>query len=194
MIFRRTEPIGDKRAFIQGWLSNPRRTGAVFPSGAALSRLITSGIHPGDGAILELGPGTGAFTRALLNKGVAEGNLTLIEASPEFAVLLADRHPHARVHCTDATRLASLASRLPAHGAAVSGLPLLAMPPSSIMRILRGTFAVLDEEASMFQFTYGWRCPVPYRILKTLELKAERVGTVFRNFPPASVYRIWRAS
>ncbi len=77
-------------------------------------------------------------------------------------------------------------------GAAISGLPLLSMPASKVMRILEGTFRFLDDGGSLYQFTYGWRCPVHAKILDRLGLDAVRIGATMLNFPPAGVYRISR--
>src|SRR5512145_2917138 len=110
--------------FARAWIRAPLQIGAVLPSGGALSRLITSEIGPDTGPVIELGPGTGVFTSALLARGVQPSDLTLIEADPDFVRLLQLRFPGIRVLCADASRLAEaqLASR-PA-GAVVSGLPL----------------------------------------------------------------------
>lgn len=179
--------------FARAWIRAPLRIGAVFPSGAALSRLITCEIGPDTGPIVELGPGTGVFTSALLARGVHPSDLTLIEADPDFVRLLQFRFPGVRVLCADASKLNELdASRLA--GAIVSGLPLLAMAPDAVIGIMTGSFALLRPGGSFYQFTYGPRCPVPRPVLDRLGLDAARVGWTFRNFPPASVYRICRRS
>jgi phospholipid N-methyltransferase len=79
--------------------------------------------------VVELGPGTGVFTRALLGRGVESRDLLLIERSPAFTLLLRRRFPSADVVCDRAEALERHASaRLTnAPGAIVSGLPLLAM-------------------------------------------------------------------
>ncbi|WP_413207420.1 class I SAM-dependent methyltransferase [Rhodospirillum sp. A1_3_36] len=148
---------------------------------------------PSDGPVLELGPGTGVFTRALLGRGVAEADLTLVETGPDFARLLQRRFPQARVFCMDAARLGrGQLFAEPVVGAAVSGLPLLSMSTRKTMGILSGTFSYLQPGGALYQFTYGWQCPVSRRILDRLGLKAERVGRTFNNLPPAAVYRITR--
>jgi phospholipid N-methyltransferase len=66
------------------------------------------------------------------------------------------------------------------------------MPPSAILRILRGGFSHLRDDGAFYQFTYGARCPVPSVLLKRLGLQASCLGRVTVNLPPASVYRIKR--
>ncbi|SFB43709.1 Phospholipid N-methyltransferase [Rhizobium sp. NFR07] len=179
--------------FLRSWASNPLRVGAVAASGETLARLITREIGSDAGKVIELGPGTGVFTRALLANGVAEQDLTLIEYGEEFMPALTRRFPKARVMRMDASRLrkANVFEGQVA-GAAVSGLPLLSMSPRKQTAILAGVFAYLRPGASLYQFTYGPRCPVPRRILDRLGLKAVRVGGTVRNIPPAAVYRISR--
>jgi phospholipid N-methyltransferase len=64
--------------FLRAWTCHPLRVAAIAPSGTALAELITREIAPTCGAVLELGPGTGVFTRALLARGVREEDLTLV--------------------------------------------------------------------------------------------------------------------
>lgn len=188
--FQPTDTLG----FFLAWLRNPLRVAAVAPSGRALAGLITSEITAETGPVIELGPGTGAFTRALIGRGVREQDLALIEFGPEFVAGLRLRYPHARLLQMDAARLASvdLFDGRPA-GAVVSGLPLLSMPPRKIYAILAAAFSQLTPGAAFYQFTYGPRCPVPRAILERLGLRAERIGGTFANLPPAAVYRIHRA-
>ncbi len=183
----------DALAFLRAGLRDPRRVGAVAPSGRALARLITSEIADHTGPVIELGAGTGVFTRALLERGVPERQLVLVEAHPDFARLLQQRFPAARVLAMEAGQLARVDPfEGRTAGSVVSGLPLLSMPRREIMRILRGSFRRLRSGGAFYQFTYGPMCPVPGAILKRLGLRAERIGWVATNLPPASVYRIER--
>ena len=178
--------------FFRAWISDPMRVAAVAPSSDTLARLITSEIRPGDGPIIELGPGTGVFTKALLQRGVAESDLLLIEYGSDFMRLLQHRFPSARVLWMDAAQLAQYDRFIAPAGAVVSGLPLLSLTPRKVMAILTGAFRHMREGGSFYQFTYGVGCPVPRTILDRLGLKASLVGRTALNMPPASVYRIRR--
>ncbi len=158
-----------------------------------LAQLMTSEISPETGLVIELGPGTGVFTQALLARGVLEHDLTLVECAAAFAGMLDRRFPLARVVVSDAARLnrAALFSGAPV-GAVVSGLPLVSMPPSKILAILSGAFSYLRPGGALYQFTYMPRCPVPRAILDRLGLKAVRIGSAMFNIPPAAAYRITR--
>jgi phosphatidylethanolamine/phosphatidyl-N-methylethanolamine N-methyltransferase len=182
--------MADRLLFISLWLRQPFRIAAVSPSGRALAALMTAAIKPDDGPVIELGAGTGVFTRALLARGVREQDLMLVEDNPEMADMLKQRFPAARVVVADAARLSD---HYPfgdvRAGVVVSGLPLLSMPQHKVIAILRGAFALLRDVGSFYQFTYGFGCPVQSRDLAHAGLSAERVGWVAANLPPAAVYR-----
>jgi phosphatidylethanolamine/phosphatidyl-N-methylethanolamine N-methyltransferase len=179
--------------FFRALASSPRAVGAIAPSGANLASLITSEITAASGPVLELGPGTGVFTEALLARGVRERDLTLIEYGSDFMRLLQVRFPRARVLWMDAAGMASYDLFEKPLGAVVSGLPLLNFPPKKVTAILAAAFSNLRDGASLYQFTYGMQCPVSNALLDQLGLQATCMGRVLLNVPPASVYRITRA-
>jgi len=183
----------DFLSFFLAWLSAPGRVGAIAPSGTALAELITSEITPASGPVIELGPGTGAFTYQLLKRGVRQEDLTLIEYGSDFMKLLQLRFPGARVFWMDAARLATepLFDGAPV-GAVVSGLPLLNMSKRKIVSILTGAFSYLRPGGAFYQFTYGMACPVPRPVLDRLGLRATLLDRAMLNMPPAAVYRFTR--
>lgn len=188
-----TNRATDAFVFFRAWLSSPLRVASVTPSGRALSSLITAEISAQTGSVIELGPGTGVFTEALLRQGVAEKNLVLVEYGAEFANQLSFRFPAARTIQMDAAQL----RKLPLHalapvGAVISGLPVLSMPLRKVYAILEGAFSHLRHDGAFYQFTYGPRCPIARPLLDRLGLKAAYVGGTFANVPPAGVYRITR--
>ena len=185
----------DKINFFRSWVVDPKRVGAVMPSGDSLANLITREIYPEDGPVMELGPGTGVFTRALLDRGIPQRDLILIENGSDFARLLSVRFPEARIFSIDAAKLKNVdlcSERMV--GAVVSGLPLLSMSPRKVMMIVSGAFRHVRDGGALYQFTYGLRCPIPKAILNRQELKAVRVGRAIRNVPPAAVYRISKST
>jgi phosphatidylethanolamine/phosphatidyl-N-methylethanolamine N-methyltransferase len=185
----------DHLRFIRSWASDPLRVAAIAPSSHRLARLITKEIDAGHAPILELGPGTGVFTGALLECGVAEKDLTLVEFGPEFAELLQRRFPSARVLQLDAARLpASDLFPDAKAGAVVSGLGFPSMRPRAVVAILKNAFSCLRADGCFYQFTYGPTCPIPRAILERLGLRAKRIGGTLYNLPPAAVYRISRRS
>lgn len=181
----------DAFVFFRAWSRKPLRVASIVPSGHSLGRLITQEVDGNCGPVIELGPGTGAFTRAIIARGVAEQNLVLVEIGREFASMLSRRFPRATLIEEDAAELGSFGIRGPV-GAVVSGLPLLSMPTNQVEAIMSGAFKHLARDGSFYQFTYGPRCPVPQKVLRLLGLEAKLIGRALLNFPPASVYRISR--
>lgn len=152
---------------------------------------MTEHILPSHGPVLELGPGTGVFTAALLKRGIAQRDITLIEYGAEFVPLLKLRFPDTILYQMDARHIGERdLSEGTVFGNVVSGLPLLSMKPAVVLAILAGCFSRLRRDGGFYQFTYGPQCPVSSLLLHKLNLKAEKTGWTFRNFPPASVYRI----
>jgi len=185
--------MSDAVQFLRAWITDPMHVASITPSSSALAALITSEITPETTPVIELGPGTGVFTRALLKRGVPPGRLLLVERGHDFAEMLRGRFPGVEVLNMDATDL----GRVELFGgepvkAVISGLPFLSMPVRQVIGVLAGCFAHLSPDGAYYQFTYGARCPVPRLILERLGLKAIRIGRTFSNFPPAAVYRIKR--
>jgi phospholipid N-methyltransferase len=178
-------------SFFLAWLANPLRVGAIAPSSVALANAITADLTPASAPVIELGPGTGVFTRSIIARGIPEHRLALIEYGADFADKLQRAFPRAYVHRMDATHLQHVelfnGERA---GAIVSGIPLLLMPANGVIALLRGAFARLRSDGAFYQFTYGRDVPVPRAILDRLGLEATRIGGTLANFPPASVYRI----
>ncbi|MBY3239536.1 methyltransferase domain-containing protein [Rhizobium laguerreae] len=185
-------PRLDRRRFLLAWLRAPLRIASITPSGPRLAGLMTKEISTLTGPVLELGPGTGVFTAALLERGIAERDLTLVEYERDFATLLQGRFPDARVLWVDVRQMWKTALSGSFFGGVVSGLPLLAMRPEDVRTLLEGCFSNLRPHGAFYQFTYGPKCPVPVEILDSLDLVATRIGWTLRNIPPAAVYRISR--
>lgn len=181
----------DLLPFLRAWLKAPLRVAAIAPSGPALARAMTAEIGPRTGPVIEFGPGTGVFTQAILDAGVAPGDLVMVEAGAAFAALMRERFPQVRLVEGSAGDLADVALFGPGKaGAVVSGLPILSMPKPVVRAILVKAFSELRPGGAMYQFTYGYRCPIADAILDELGLSARRTATVIVNAPPASVYRI----
>jgi phosphatidylethanolamine/phosphatidyl-N-methylethanolamine N-methyltransferase len=188
-----TAPASDSLHFFRAWLSEPLRVAAMTPSGRALARLMTAEITPRTAPVIELGPGTGAFTRALLARGIPESRIALIELGEEFASLLRPRFPDASVLNIDAARLGKINPfNEERAGAVLSGLPLLSMSNRKVMAILAGAFKQMRPGGAFYQFTYGPTCPVRRMVLERLGLRAHHIGRTLANVPPAAVYRITR--
>jgi phosphatidylethanolamine/phosphatidyl-N-methylethanolamine N-methyltransferase len=137
--------------FARAWASHPLRVGAVKPSSRRLARLITSEISPACAPVLELGPGTGVFTRSLLGRGLREDQLILVECDPFFARLLRHDYPKTRIFQTSAQRMCHIDLMGREHaGAVISGLPLLAMSLHDRIAVLQFAFRHLRPGGSFY--------------------------------------------
>ena len=178
--------------FARAWFADPRRVGAIAPSGRSLARLITRQLDASSGPVIEIGPGTGVFTHAILASGIPPEQLVLIERSSSLARSLRDKFPAVRVIEGDASTIAGSIFGTAGAGSVISGIPILTMPDADVRTLLGLAFDELRAGGAFYQFTYGMRCPIRRAVLDGLDLYAERVGSTVRNLPPATVYRISR--
>ncbi len=190
------ERLADEARFIKTWFENPVGTGAVSPSGRFLARAMANAVDPErPGPIVELGPGTGPVTDALLARGIAPERLVLVEFDPHFCKLLQRRYSRATVIQGDAYRLAETLRGVLGGRAAtvVSSLPLRNQPERNRLSLLEQAFAVLQPGGSFVQFTYGIASPIPLRPGHHPCFEAEVSAPVWLNLPPARVW-IYRAA
>jgi phosphatidylethanolamine/phosphatidyl-N-methylethanolamine N-methyltransferase len=180
--------LDDEVRFIRSWFERPLSTGAVTPSGKALARTMAAYVDPAvPGPIVELGPGTGPVTEALVAQGVDPARLVLVEFNPHFCRLLRERYPTATVVQGDAYSLKRLLGGLMQNQAAgvVSGLPLFTKPLRVRLRLLFEAFDLMSPGAPFIQFTYNAVPPIPKRLERVSAEPSERV---WMNIPPA---RVW---
>nr|WP_291676674.1 methyltransferase domain-containing protein [Bosea sp. (in: a-proteobacteria)] len=186
--------FGDDARFLKSWIDSPGRTGAVAPSSPFLAKRMASYVDPqAEGPVVEIGPGTGPVTEALIERGIDEARLILVEYSPEFCELLRRRFPRATIIEGDAYALSTtLGGYLTEKASAVvSSLPLFNKPPAERSELVQDAFAnVLKPGAPFIQFTYAVISPVPR---KGSGLKAQVSDWVLRNIPPARVWVYRRA-
>jgi phosphatidylethanolamine/phosphatidyl-N-methylethanolamine N-methyltransferase len=180
--------LDDEVRFLRSWIEKPLHMGAVMPSGRLLARTMAQYVDVGStGPVVELGPGTGAITNALIEHGVDQKRLVLVEYNPGFCALLRDRYPHAKVVQGDAYTLRdSLRNVLSAPASAVvSGLPLVTKPMLTRLKLIREAFAALAPGAPFVQFTYSVAPPIPKSLPGVSTEASERI---WMNLPPA---RVW---
>jgi phosphatidylethanolamine/phosphatidyl-N-methylethanolamine N-methyltransferase len=180
--------LDDEVRFLRSWIEKPLHMGAVMPSGRVLARTMAQYVDiNSSGPVVELGPGTGAITNALIERGVDQKRLVLVEYNPGFCALLRDRYPHAKVVQGDAYTLRdSLWNVLSAPAAAVvSGLPLVTKPMLTRLKLIRDAFLALAPGAPFVQFTYSVAPPIPKSLPGVSTEASERI---WMNLPPA---RVW---
>jgi phosphatidylethanolamine/phosphatidyl-N-methylethanolamine N-methyltransferase len=180
--------LDDEVQFIRSWIEKPISTGAVMPSSRVLARAMARYVDPqSDGPVIELGPGTGPVTQALVRQGIDPGRLILVEFNPDFCRLLRSRYPQATVVQGDAYRLRRLLETYVAEPAAaiVSGLPLVTKPLRTRLRLISDAMTLLAAGAPFVQFTYAMLPPIPKELSA---VRAEASELIWMNLPPA---RVW---
>ena len=156
----------DEVAFIRHWIDKPLSMGAVTPFGQGACARHGACVDPETpGPVIELGSGTGAVTKALVERGIEPSRLVLVEFNPSFCRLLRTRYPEATVIQGDAYRIQHLLGGLlnaPA-SAVVSGLPLPTKPFKQRIQLIDEAFELMAPDAPFVQFTYAMVTPIPKR-------------------------------
>ncbi len=183
----------EEARFLRSWLERPLVTGAVTPSGKLLARTMASYVDPRvPGPVIELGPGTGPVTEALVRRGVAQDRLVLVEYNPDFCRLLKRRFPKAVIVQGNAYDLGDALDGVIAERAAatVSSLPLFTKPLDQRLDLLQAAQDLMHPNAPFIQFTYAVVPPIPPRAGGGTAKPSNRV---WLNLPPARVW-VYRRS
>jgi phosphatidylethanolamine/phosphatidyl-N-methylethanolamine N-methyltransferase len=191
----RLRPQPDNRlAFLGGFLRKPREVGSIIPSSRFLERrLVKSAGIAHARVVVELGPGTGGTTRALLRAMRPDARLFSIEINPRFASLLRRfGDPRLFVHTGDAADVRAVLERYGADGAdaVLSGIPFSTMPRAVGLEILSSVREAL-RPSGVF---------VAYQVRDRVEhlgrevFGPAQVQTELRNIPPMRVYRWGRGA
>ena len=182
--------------FVGAFIREPLTVGSFWPSSAALSQVVVDSCDfKPDDTVVELGPGTGAFTEPLLQRLDARGRLLALEISATNIELLRRRFPRCRVIHDSAENLASHLGGGKAD-CIISGLAWGNMLPAAQDRIFDAMLNSLAPDGQFVAFGYihaVWY-PTTLRFRRRLWRSFSRVETtpiIWRNLPPALVYRCW---
>lgn len=182
------EKLNATTLFLQELVNTPREVGAILPSSKNLAVAMAQWLPSMEDYVLELGPGTGSVTEALLNRGLRQDRLIAIEQSPKMADLLRARFPRAKIITGDAFKLDEL---LKTHGfqdgnigSVFSSLPLLNFEAHTADMLARKIRAVLPTGGKLVQYSYhvGNRQP---KAAAHFHYVASKL--VWCNLPPARV-------
>ena len=171
--------------FAREMLTEPAAVGAIWPSSRWLARNVASRVpRHGDGLVVELGGGTGAVTKALLQRGIAPGRLIVIECSPVFVRHLRARFPGVSVLQGDAAKLGELLPSGCHIDTIVSSLPLRSLRERDAAAILAQWRALVASGGIVVQFTYDLRSNEHQSLPGFLQRASD---IVWANLPPARV-------
>ena len=174
--------------FFRGWIDKPRAVGALIPTSSVTARRMASVIEPASGLpVLELGPGTGVITKAILARGVAPKDVYCVEYSPDFVAHMEREFPAVNVIQGDAfdpdTTLGEHAGLT--FDTIVSAVPLLNFPVVQRIAYLDDLLSRLPPGRPVVQLTYGPLSPIPPR---KGNYTVEHLDFVVRNFPPTQLW------
>lgn len=188
------ERFDQELRFFRGWVDKPKAVGSIIPTSSVTARRMASVIDPTSGLpVLELGPGTGVITKAILERGVEPQNLYSIEYSEDFVRHLLRDYPGVNFIHGDAFDLDKTLGdkRDLVFDTVVSGVPLLNFPVEQRVRYVCDLLARLPQGRPVVQLTYGPRSPVPPGLG---DYKVTRFDFVIRNIPPTTLWLYSRGS
>jgi len=187
------EKFDDELQFFKGWIDRPKTVGSIVPTSSVTARKMAAIVNPASGLpVLEVGPGTGVITRAILARGVRPENLYALEYSPEFVRHLRRLYPGVNVIEGDAFNLsAALGERRDmVFDSVVSGVPLLNFPVAQRIAYVESLLDRIPAGRPIVQLTYGPLSPIPPG---RGDYQVEHFHFIVRNIPPTQLW-IYRRS
>jgi phosphatidylethanolamine/phosphatidyl-N-methylethanolamine N-methyltransferase len=174
--------------FFKGWMDGPKSVGAILPTSGVTARRMASVINPQSGLpVLELGPGTGIITKAILGRGVAPENLVSIEYSTDFYQHLTKTFPRVNFINGDAFDLDKTLGNLRDRqfDAVISAIPMLSFPMERRIALLEDLLSRMPRGRPVMQITYG---PISPIVAKPDSYQIKHFDFVVRNIPPAQLW------
>ena len=174
--------------FFKGWMAGPREVGSIVPTGRVCARSMAASTNPASSLpVLEIGPGTGTITRAILERGVAPQNLYSVEYSEDFVEHMRVEFPQVNVIHGDAFDLdmALGAHRHMMFDTVISGVPMLNFPKEQRVALVEDFLDRMPPGRPVVQITYGPLSPVRSG---DGNFTVTHSDFVLRNVPPANVW------
>ncbi|HEX5932866.1 MAG TPA: class I SAM-dependent methyltransferase [Pseudorhizobium sp.] len=174
--------------FFKGWIDGPKSVGAILPTSSVTARRMASVIDPASGLpVLELGPGTGIITKAILARSIRPENLVSIEYSTDFYQHLTRTIPGVNFINGDAfdldRTLADWKDRK--FDAVISAIPMLSFPMERRVALLEDLLDRMPAGRPVVQITYGPVSPIDARPDR---FRIRHLDFVVRNIPPAQLW------
>lgn len=174
--------------FIKNWVGTPKSVGAIWPTSVTTARRMAEVVNPAsDLPVLELGPGTGVITKAILDRGIDPAQLYSIEYCREFLVHLQRDFQGVNFIQGDAFDVTKICEKagLSQFDCVVSGLPLLNFTSTRRVNLIEDLLNLLPPGRPVVQFCYGPLSPV---VAGRGNYKVQHYDWIARNVPPA---RLW---
>lgn len=178
----------DELRFFKGWIDKPKAVGSIVPTSSVTARRMASVIDPDAGLpVLEVGPGTGVITRAILARGIKPENLYAVEYSEDFVRHLEAHYPGVNVIRGDAFDLDTTLGdkRDLIFDSVISGVPLLNFPVARRIAYLEDLLDRIPAGRPVVQLTYGPMSPIP---AGRGNYTVKHFDFVIRNIPPTQLW------
>lgn len=188
------EKFDDELKFFKGWIDKPRAVGAIIPTSSVTARRMASIIDTRSGLpVLEVGPGTGVITKAILGRGVKPSDLYAVEYSSEFVSHLRRHYAGVNVIEGDGFNLDKTLGdkRDVVFDCVVSGVPLLNFPVERRVAYLDSLLKRIPNGRPVVQLTYGPKSPIPPG---HGDYTVEHFHFILRNIPPTQLWLYRRAA
>ena len=187
--------LRESMLILSKFLKSPRTIGAVSPSSRALAQMMVAELPAGAPAtVVELGPGTGAFTGAIVERLPPDARFLAIDIEPDFVRKIRQRWPTVECVCASAEDLERLVGerRLGPVDHIISGLPFASLPMAMTRQILEGVERTLHPGGTFttFQYVHGYWMPhgrLFRRQLTEIMGAPPRRRLVLQNFPPTYI-------
>lgn len=183
--------------FLSTFLRHPVATGAIAPSSARLAAQMVNWVDwPRVNVCVEFGPGTGAFTPSILRSMKPGARFWAVELNPRFAATMAAKFPHVETLCRSVADIDEICDQrgIGQIDCIICGLPWAAFSADLQRCLMRAVLSRLSPGGHFATFAYlqGTLLPAGMRFAKLLRGSFAEVqcsSTVWRNLPPAFVYR-----
>ena len=182
------QKFDDELKFFKGWIDKPKAVGSIIPTSSITAKRMASIINAKSGLpVLEVGPGTGVITKAILKHGVRPTDLFAVEYSHDFVVHLKRNYPGVNVIEGDAFDLdKTLGGKAGlTFDSVVSGVPLLNFPVAARVKYVESLLDRIPQGRPIVQLTYGPKSPVPPGLG---DYTVERFDFIIRNIPPTTLW------
>ncbi|MDQ2632456.1 MAG: class I SAM-dependent methyltransferase [Pseudomonadota bacterium] len=182
------DKFDDELKFFKGWIDKPKAVGAIIPTSSVTARRMASVIDTDSGLpVLEVGPGTGVITKAILGRGVKPVDVYTVEYSHDFVMHLKRNYPGVNVIEGDGFNLDEALSELPdtVFDCVISGVPLLNFPVARRIAYLETLLSRIPHGRPVVQLTYGPKSPIPPGLG---DYTVEHFRFVLRNIPPTQLW------
>ena len=180
--------FNDEIRFFKGLMDKPRSVGAIMPTSSITAKRMASVINPHSPLpVLELGPGTGVITKAIMARGVPAEKIFSIEFSSDFYHHLVDSFPGVNFINGDAFDLDTTLDGFDnlMFDTVISGIPLLNFPMHARVRLLESLLDRLPPGRPVVQFSYGAMSPI---IAQPDRYHVQHFDFIIRNIPPAQIW------